>query len=191
LASTSTYRRDLLARLRLRFSCVAPEVEETRHAGERPLILAMRLAKAKASAVAIQNPDAWVIGSDQVAVCNDDSGEFVLGKPGTEAACLEQLRSCSGRSLSFITAVAVVRHNDRLAHEFADTTRVAFRTLEDAVIARYVALERPFDCAGSFKSEGLGVALCESIDSVDPSALIGLPLIQLSKVLRGVGFEVP
>jgi septum formation protein len=191
LASTSTYRRDLLARLRLRFSCSAPGVEEARHAGERPLSLAMRLARAKASAVALQNPDAWVIGSDQVAVCNDDSGGFVLGKPGTEAACIEQLRSCSGRNLSFITAVAVVRANDQSAHEFTDTTRVAFRILDDAVIARYVALERPFDCAGGFKSEGLGIALCESIDSADPSALIGLPLIQLSTVLRGVGFELP
>jgi len=191
LASTSTYRRDLLARLRLRFSCSAPGVEETRRAGERPLVLAMRLAKAKASAVALQHPDAWVIGSDQVAVCSDESGESVLGKPGTEAACVEQLRRCSGRSLSFITAVAVVRHADRSSHEFADSTRVAFRTLDDDVIARYVALERPFDCAGGFKSEGLGIALCESIDSVDPSALIGLPLIRLSKVLRGVGFELP
>jgi len=191
LASTSTYRRDLLARLRLRFSCSVPGVEETRRAGERPLVLAMRLAKAKASAVALQHPDAWVIGSDQVAVRSDESGESVLGKPGTEAACVEQLRRCSGRSLSFITAVAVVRHADRSSHEFADSTRVAFRTLDDDVIARYVALERPFDCAGGFKSEGLGIALCESIDSVDPSALIGLPLIRLSKVLRGVGFELP
>jgi septum formation protein len=191
LASTSTYRRDLLARLLLRFSCSAPRVEETRRAGERPLVLAMRLARAKASAVALQNPDAWVIGSDQVAVCSDESGEFVLGKPGTEAACVEQLRRCSGRSLSFITAVAVVRHTDRSAHEFADSTRVAFRTLDDPTIARYVARERPFDCAGGFKSEGLGIALCESIDSVDPSALIGLPLIRLSQVLRGVGFELP
>ncbi len=151
----------------------------------------MRLARAKASAVALKNPDAWVIGSDQVAVRNDDAGEFVLGKPGTEAACIEQLRSCSGRSLSFITAVAVLRHNARSAHEFADTTRVAFRALDAAAVARYVALETPFDCAGGFKSEGLGIALCESIDSVDPSALIGLPLIQLSKVLRDVGFELP
>ncbi len=115
----------------------------------------------------------------------------MLGKPGNEAACVEQLKRCSGRSLSFITAVAVVRHVDRSAHEFADSTRVAFRTLDGDVIARYVALEKPFDCAGGFKSEGLGIALCESIDSVDPSALIGLPLIRLSKVLRGVGFELP
>jgi septum formation protein len=115
----------------------------------------------------------------------------MLGKPGTEALCIEQLRGSSGQSLSFVTAVAVVRHNGHSAHEFVDTTQVTFRVLDDDTIARYVAREAPFDCAGGFKSEGLGVTLCESIHSVDPSALIGLPLIQLSKVLRGVGFELP
>jgi septum formation protein len=117
--------------------------------------------------------------------------EPILGKPGTEARCIEQLRSCSGRTVSFLTAVALVRHTDGSAHEFVDTTQVMFRTLDDAAIARYVALETPFDCAGGFKSEGLGVALCDSIDSMDPSALIGLPLIRLSAVLRSVGFELP
>jgi septum formation protein len=192
LASTSIYRRELLARLRLPFSCVAPGVEETRRAGERPLALAVRLARAKAVAVALQHPDAWVIGSDQVAVRVDGSlGEVMLGKPGTEALCIEQLRGSSGQSLSFLTAVAVLRHNGHSAHEFVDTTQVAFRVLDDDSIARYVAREAPLDCAGGFKSEGLGVSLCESIRSLDPSALIGLPLIQLSKVLRGVGFELP
>jgi septum formation protein len=192
LASTSIYRRELLARLRLPFSCVAPGVEETRRAGERPLALAVRLARAKAVAVALQQPDAWVIGSDQVAVRVDGSlGELMLGKPGTEALCIEQLRGSSGQSLSFLTAVAVLRHNGHSAHEFVDTTQVTFRVLDDDTIARYVAREAPLDCAGGFKSEGLGVTLCESIHSVDPSALIGLPLIQLSKVLRGVGFELP
>jgi septum formation protein len=191
LASTSTYRRALLARLRLPFSCIAPGVDETRNAREPPAALAARLALAKASAVAVEHPDAWIIGSDQVAVRSDDSAEFILGKPGTEANCIEQLRASSGRSLLFLTAVAVVRHSGRCAHEFADTTRVVFRPLDEAAIARYVALERPFDCAGGFKSEGLGISLCESIDSADPSALIGLPLIQLSKFLRSVGFELP
>ena len=192
LASTSTYRRDLLARLRLPFSCSASGVDETRRAGERPLALVQRLARAKASAVALERPDAWVVGSDQVAVRIDGSAdELILGKPGAQALCIEQLRSCSGRTVSFMTAVAVVRHNDRRALEFLDTTRVAFRTLDDAAIARYVALETPYDCAGGFKSEGLGITLCESIDSVDPSALIGLPLIHLSKVLRSVGYELP
>jgi septum formation protein len=191
LASTSTYRRELLARLHLTFSCIAPGVDETRRAGEQPLALAVRLAKAKASAVAQQHPDAWVVGSDQVAVRVGSLGELILGKPGTEALCVEQLRSCSGQTLSFVTAVAVARHNGHSVHEFVDTTHVTFRALDDGTIARYVAREAPLDCAGGFKSEGLGIALCESIDSVDPSALIGLPLIQLSKVLRSVGFELP
>ena len=191
LASTSIYRRELLARLRLPFSCSAPGVVETPRTGERALALAVRLARAKASAVALQHPDAWVIGSDQVAARIEPFGEVILGKPATEAMCVEQLRGCSGQTLSFMTAVAVVQHNGHSAHEFVDTTRVTFRTLDDAAIARYVALEAPLDCAGGFKSEGLGITLCESIDSVDPSALIGLPLIRLSAVLRDVGFEVP
>jgi septum formation protein len=167
-------------------------VDETRRAGERPLDLTTRLARAKATAVALQHPDAWVVGSDQVAVRVDAAqGELILGKPGTEALCIEQLRSCSGQSLSFVTAVAVVRHGDHSLHEFVDTTQVTFRTLDDPTIARYVALERPLDCAGGFKSEGLGIALCESIGSVDPTALIGLPLIRLSSVLRRVGFDLP
>ena len=191
LASTSIYRRDLLARLRLPFSCIAPGIDETRGTVERPLDLAQRFARAKASAVALEHPDAWVIGSDQVAAVEVYTEEQVLGKHGTEARCIEQLRACSGRTLAFLTAVAVVRHNGRLAHEFVDTTRVSFRTLEEAAIARYVALEKPFDCAGGSKSEGLGITLCESIENADPSALIGLPLIRLSAVLRSVGFELP
>ncbi len=192
LASTSIYRRQLLSRLPLAFSCSAPGVDETRRPGERPRDLAARLAKAKAVAVALQQPDTWVIGSDQVAVRVDPSlGELILGKPGTEAHCTEQLRGSSGQTLSFITAVAVVHHSGRAAYEFVDITQVVFRRLDDATIARYVALEQPFDCAGGFKSEGLGITLCESIDSSDPSALIGLPLIELSKVLRSVGFELP
>ncbi|HWX34442.1 MAG TPA: nucleoside triphosphate pyrophosphatase [Steroidobacteraceae bacterium] len=191
LASTSIYRRELLARLRLPFSCSAPGVVETPRTGERALALAVRLARAKASAVALQHPDAWVIGSDQVAARVESFGEVILGKPATEAMCVEQLRGCSGQTLSFMTAVAVVQHNGHSAHEFVDTTRVTFRTLDEPAIARYVALEAPLDCAGGFKSEGLGITLCESIDSADPSALIGLPLIRLSAVLRGVGFELP
>jgi septum formation protein len=191
LASTSVYRRELLARLRLPFSCIPPGVDETRRSGERAQALTARLARAKAEAVALQHPDAWVIGSDQVAVRVDDSlQEWILGKPGTEALCVEQLRASSGRTLSFFTAVAVVQ-NGRAAHEFVDTTEVTFRVLEDAAIERYIALETPLDCAGGFKSEGLGVTLCESIVSRDPSGLIGLPLIRLSAVLRSVGFELP
>jgi septum formation protein len=167
-------------------------VDETRRAGERPLALAERLARAKASAVALQHPESWIIGSDQVAVRTDGSGsELILGKPGTETRCIEQLRGCSGQTLTFHTAVAVVQHGGHAAHEFVDTTRVTFRLLDDAAIARYVALDAPLDCAGGFKSEALGIALCDSIESTDPTALIGLPLIRLSAVLRGVGFELP
>ena len=191
LASTSKYRRELLARLHLPFSCIAPGVEEAARRGEQPPALAARLARAKAAAVALQHPDAWVIGSDQVAALAGPAGELILGKPGTEARCIEQLRSSSGSTVTFITAVAVVRHNGHAVHEFVDATRVTFRRLDEETIARYVAAEAPIDCAGGFKSEGLGIALCESIDSRDPSALIGLPLIRLSAVLRDVGFELP
>ena len=178
------------------FSCVAPGVDEAARAGEEPLRLVARLARAKASAVAAQQADAWVIGSDQIAVLSPSgssgsSGSEVLGKPGTEARCQEQLRSCSGRTVEFLTAVAVMRRKDDALIEFIDTTRVTFRTLDQATIERYVVKESPLDCAGGFKSEGLGIGLCESIDSTDPSALIGLPLIRLSAALRSAGFEVP
>lgn len=192
LASTSAYRRELLGRLRVPFSCSAPGIDETRLAGEPPLALTVRLARSKAAAVAIKSPEAWVIGSDQVAVRVDRvQGELILGKPGSAPRCMDQLQGCSGQTMSFLTAVAVVRHQDDSAFEFVDTTRVKFRVLDEATIERYVALESPLDCAGGFKSEGLGITLCESIDSVDPTALIGLPLMHLSRVLRGVGFELP
>ena len=192
LASTSRYRRELLERLGLPFSCIAPWADETPQPAERPSALVERLARAKASAVASQQPDAWVIGSDQVAVRSDETGtESTLGKPGTEARCLEQLQSCSGRAIVFLTAVAVMRQRGNILFEFVDSTRVKFRTLDRATIERYVTKERPLDCAGGFKSEGLGITLCESIDSADPSALIGLPLIRLSAALRSAGFELP
>jgi septum formation protein len=130
-----------------------------------------------------------VIGSDQVAVLA--GGKGVLGKPGSEARCQEQLRSCSGRTVEFLTAVAVMRLEDKALIEFTDTTRVTFRPLDQPTIERYIAKERPLDCAGGFKSEGLGISLCESIDSTDPSALIGLPLIRLSAALRSAGYQVP
>ncbi len=115
----------------------------------------------------------------------------MLGKPGTEAVCREQLRRCSGRRVDFVTAVALMCQDSGQIIEFTDSTRVKFRILDEPTIERYVAKERPLDCAGGFKSEGLGIALCESIDSADPSALIGLPLIQLSAALRTAGFELP
>ena len=171
------------------FSCVAPGVDETARAAEPPADLVERLARAKASAVSAQQIRAWVIGSDQIAVL--DGGEAPLGKPGTEAGCREQLRSCSGRAVEFLTAVALMHQENNTLIEFTDRTRVVFRTLDEATIGRYVAKEQPLDCAGGFKSEGLGISLCESIYSTDPSALIGLPLIRLSAALRSAGFAVP
>ena len=192
MASTSRYRKELLERLRLAFSCLAPGADEAPQPGEDPKALVARLARAKAAAVASQQPNAWVIGSDQMAVRLDEAGtESTLGKPGTEMRCIEQLQSCSGRTIVFLTAVAVVRQEGNTLFEFIDTTRVAFRVLDQPTIERYVAKERPLDCAGGFKSEGLGITLCESIDSADPSALIGLPLIRLSAALRSAGFELP
>lgn len=170
------------------FSCIAPGIDEAKHDGETHRHLVGRLARAKASAVSAKQPEAWVIGSDQIAVL--DGVETPLGKPGTEARCREQLRNCSGRTVEFLTAVALVRH-ENAPIEFIDCTRVVFRVLDQSAIERYVAKERPLDCAGGFKSEGLGISLCESIDSTDPSALIGLPLIRLSAALRAAGFEIP
>ncbi len=190
LASTSSYRRALLARVCDSFQCVAPEVDETRHEHERGIALVTRLASAKARAVAALYPHAWIIGADQVAVLMDGAQQqVVLGKPGTQARCIDMLRSCSGTTVAYFTGVAVVRQSE--AFDFVDTTRVTFRVLDEATIERYVARESPLDCAGGFKSEGLGIALCESIDSDDPTALIGLPLARLCAVLRKVGFEIP
>ena len=156
------------------------------------MALVTRLARAKACAVAATQPHAWVIGSDQTAVRVDASGaESTLGKPGTEARCIEQLESCSNRSIVYLTAVTLMRGEGDGQFEFVDTTRVNFRALERAAIERYVAKERPLDCAGGFMSEGLGITLCESIETSDPSALIGLPLIRLSAALRCAGFELP
>jgi septum formation protein len=192
LASTSRYRRELLARLGIEFAIQAPMVDETPLASETPLALVTRLALAKAQWVAATDPEAWVIGSDQAAVLPlDTGGEAIVGKPGTAARCAEQLRRASGRSLRFLTAVAVVRSAGAERVEFVDTTRVDFRVLDEATIERYVARESPLDCAGGFKSEGLGIALCKAIHSEDPSALIGLPLIRLAAALRAAGFELP
>lgn len=171
------------------FSCVAPGVDEAARTGEAHRDLVGRLAHAKASAVSAKQPKAWVIGSDQIAVL--DGEKTPLGKPGTEARCREQLRACSGRTVEFLTAVALMRQENNALIEFIDCTRVIFRALDQSTIERYVAKEQPLDCAGGFKSEGLGISLCESIDSTDPSALIGLPLIRLSAALRTAGFEIP
>jgi septum formation protein len=191
LASTSNYRRELLQRFGLPFVCAASGVDESVLPGERAAALVARLAREKAEAVAASHPHAWIIGSDQAAVRTDAAdGETVIGKPGSVQACIEQLRRCSGQTVTFLTAVAVLQ-KDEAPLEFIDTTRVMFRMLDDAAIERYVTREMPLDCAGGFKSEGLGITLCESIVSVDPSALIGLPLIRLAATLRAAGFALP
>lgn len=185
LGSTSRYRRELLGRLRLAFECVPPQVDETPRHDESPSGLAMRLALEKAHDVARRNPAAVVIGSDQVADLDGTS----IGKPGTHDRAAEQLRAMSGRTVIFQTAVAVVRPTTGFEQACLVPVRVRFRRLSDAEIDRYLRLEEPYDCAGSAKSESLGIALLESIDSDDPTALIGLPLIRTCTLLRAAGVD--
>ena len=186
LASTSPYRRELLSRLRIPFDIARPEVDETPHPGESPLALAQRLAAAKAATIVVRQGDAWVIGSDQVAELDGEP----LGKPGGRDQALAQLAAMSGRSVAFRTALCVL-HRDLGRFDAVDTTVVRFRSLGGDEIARYVDAEQPFDCAGSFKSEGLGIALFEAIDTSDPTALVGLPLIATARLLRQAGFALP
>lgn len=185
LASTSRYRALLLERLGLPFGVQAPGVDETRLPREQPASRALRLARAKAHAVAVRHPDACVIGSDQVAVV----GRRILDKPGDAARCREQLLAASGKRVIFHTAVAVVGPGGNPAQTCVDRTLVRFRTLSEREISRYVEIEQPFDCAGSFRSEGLGVALLEAIETHDPTALVGLPLIWLAGALRAAGLD--
>lgn len=183
LASTSRYRQELLSRLRLPFEVVAPEVDETALPGEAPAAQAERLALAKARAVAAAHPGAVVIGSDQVADLNGTA----LGKPGSHAAAVAQLRQMSGREVIFQTAVAVVAPG--LAAIERAAVRVRFRELSDAAIEAYLRADEPYDCAGSAKVESLGIALLEAVESDDPTALIGLPLIRTCNLLRRAGVE--
>ena len=186
LGSTSPYRRELLQRLRLPFEVVRPEVDETPHAGELPVALAQRLAMEKALAVARQHPHAVVIGSDQVA---DLDGE-PLGKPGTHERAVSQLQRMRGHTVVFQTAVAVVCIESGFAEQALAQVKVQFRQLSDAAIETYLRAEEPYDCAGSAKSEGLGIALLEQIDNQDPSALVGLPLIHTCRLLRAAGLPL-
>lgn len=183
LASTSRYRQELLARLRLPFEARAPHVDETAMPGEGPAALAERLALAKAQAVAARFPDAVVIGSDQVA---DLDGQ-ALGKPGSHDNAVAQLRRMSGRTVVFQTAVAVVAPG--LAAIERAEVKVRMRTLSDAEIERYLRTDQPYDCAGSAKVESLGIALLDAVESDDPTALIGLPLIRTCALLRRAGLE--
>jgi septum formation protein len=189
LASTSRYRRDLLSRLTTNFRTIAPQVDESARPGEAPGALAARLALAKARAVADACDNALVIGSDQVAELQG----IALGKPGTPEAARQQLAASSGRRVTFHTALCLINTRDagQRARSATDITRALFRDLGTAEIARYVAIENPLDCAGSFKAESLGISLFERIESDDPTALIGLPLIALSRLLREAGIALP
>jgi septum formation protein len=185
LGSSSRYRRELLGRLRLPFDVVAPEVDETPRPGEAPAQLAVRLALAKARAVAQRHPQAIVIGSDQVA---DLDGE-PLGKPGDHERATAQLRRMRGRTVVFQTALAVVCRATAFEQQDLAPVRVVFRDLADAEIEAYLRAEQPYDCAGSARSEGLGIALLEAIHSDDPTALVGLPLIRTCRLLRAAGLR--
>ena len=187
LASTSPYRRSLLQRLGLPFEVIRPEVEEDHLPGEPPADRALRLSLAKAQAVAVRYPSAIVIGSDQVAA----SGNQILDKPGDAANARAQLAALSGSTAKFYTGCALVGLSGSVRLSHLDTTTVYFRSLTTAEIERYVEREKPFDCAGGFKSEALGVTLFESIETTDPAALVGLPLIWVACALRRAGYQLP
>ncbi len=186
LASTSPYRRELLARLTSRFDVRSPGVDETPRAAEAPAETSRRLALEKALAVAAQHPHALVIGSDQTATID---GMHAIGKPGDHEAARRQLRAASGRTMHFYTALAAVRQADGFRASALVETRVRFRSLDDDEIERYLQREQPYDVAGSAKSEGLGIVLLEAIEGDDPTALIGLPLIPLARILRDAGLS--
>jgi septum formation protein len=185
LASTSVYRRELLERLRIPFEVISPKVDETPLPNESTLDLALRLAKAKAAAVAKDHPEAWVIGSDQVA----DLCGAAIGKPGNFERAMAQLQLMRGATVTFQTALCLMKGDVQTT--LCVPTEVSFRKLPDNVLESYLLAEEPYDCAGSAKSEGLGISLLEAIRSDDPTALIGLPLIALSGLLRDAGFAIP
>ena len=185
LASTSAYRRELLTRLRIPFEVISPKVDETPLTGESTLELAKRLAHAKAEAVAKQHPEAWVIGSDQVA----DLCGAAIGKPGNFERAMAQLQLMRGQVVTFHAALCLMKGDTQTT--LSVPTEVCFRKLPDTVLENYLLAEEPYDCAGSAKSEGLGISLLEHIKSDDPTALIGLPLIALTGLLRDAGFAIP
>jgi septum formation protein len=189
LASTSVHRRALLARLGIAFECHAPEVDESAQAGEAPVQRALRLAMEKARRVHRLRPEALVIGSDQVASLGLAASWKILHKPGNRERCIAQLGELSGHSADFHTAVTLC-HPDGLMRSHVDHTRVRILQLTQAQIAAYVEREPSFDCAGGFKCEGLGVSLFESVATDDPTALVGLPLIGLCRLLREAGVRI-
>jgi len=187
LASSSKYRKSLLQRLGLPFNCYSPDIDETPLQAELPADLTARLAMQKSGVICARFPSAVVIGSDQLAVfCGQ-----LIGKPGTHEKAFRQLQSFSGQTVEFLTAVAVRCQDSGYSEHCIDSTRVKFRKLEDTEIERYLKKEKPFDCAGAFKAESLGITLFESIDSKDPTALTGLPLIKTAAMLRRAGLQLP
>ena len=183
LASSSAYRKELLSRLQLPFEVAVPDIDETPLPGETPSATALRLAREKAAAVAAKMPGRIVIGSDQVATLDDEQ----IGKPGDHANALAQLQKMRGREVVFHTALCVYDGRDGTAQVEDIQTIVTFRDLPDAELDAYLRIEQPYDCAGSAKNEGLGIAILERIDSSDPTALTGLPLIALTGMLRKIG----
>lgn len=187
LASTSPFRKEILSKLAIPFETANPETDETRLPDERPEDLVKRLAESKARAVSGQHPEALIIGSDQVA-CVDNQ---VLGKPGDRQKAIQQLLQTSGKTVTFFTGLCLYNSATGEAQVVCEPFKVHFRTLNDAQIARYLDKEQPFNCAGSFKSEGLGITLFRRLEGDDPNALIGLPLIRLVQMLEREGFELP
>lgn len=186
LASTSPFRRELLSRLQLDFDCFSPEVDETRQEDEDAITLVKRLAQAKAQAATQQYPDALVIGSDQVAMLDGQ----ILGKPGDHPTAMKQLQAASGRHVTFQTGLCLFNTRSGMAQVEAIPYSVVFRKLTDQQINNYLKAEQPYHCAGSFKSEALGVALFERMEGDDPTSLIGLPLIRLNRMLEKEGFDI-
>ena len=186
LASSSPYRRQLLSRLRRPFDCIAPHCDESPLEGELAMDLAARLALLKAKTVAEMRPNALIIGSDQVLEANG----ALLGKPGSHAAAVHQLRQLSGKTVLFHTSICLLNAVTGQSQQSIESVTVCFRPLSDATIEAYLSAEQPYDCAGAFKSEGLGTILLASIQSQDPTALIGLPLIRLSQFLEQEGVRL-
>lgn len=186
LASTSPYRRELLERLGLPFETADPQTDESPLPGEPPAAMALRLAEAKARAVVARYPDALIIGSDQVAVSNDQ----IFGKPGDHARAVQQLQQLSGKTVNFFTGLSLLDSRSGAAQVRGIPTLVTFRVLSDDEIENYLRRERPYNCAGSAKSEGLGIALLHKLEGEDPNALIGLPLIALCDMLRAAGVRI-
>ena len=187
LASSSPYRRSLLQRLEIPFESESPDVDESQLEGENPTDLVLRLAEIKAAAIAPAHPEALIIGSDQIAVADDE----ILTKPGDHENAIKQLKKVSGKSIVFLTGLCVINTTNNNIQKDCITYTVHFRDLTEDEIERYLLKEKPYDCAGAFKSEAYGVSLMQRMEGNDPTSLIGLPLIRLSEMLRNEGLNIP